>query len=507
MKASMSLQRKLLLSFFAILLVLLSLLGISQHLNMKKYLINSKIRELQARCHSMDLKLLSSITDTNQSNKDLFTLASSLTDRIINVLVIDSTGALSYKIDNTEKSFNSEKSEFTNHKVSKDFARFKPIPISEVPIFSASEYTTLLNESGNLENKYQIIEQNGCSQIMIWRKIGDPNSPSGLIQLSASISDIEEILHKQLFIFIGISISVLILGWFIGRFIFRKVLLPVNKMTADVEKIETADEKIRLTESTGIVEIDTLSHSFNNMLDRIKLSFDKEQQTNEKMKQFISNASHELRTPLTSISGFVEVLLMGAAKNEDQLNSSLESILSESNRLTKLVNDLLSLSRLDQQLIIRNEEESLNHILCELHPQLQILAGKRQVIYNINTDATIIANKDHIKQVILNIFQNAVRHTDHLQGKIELDVYLKYIDDINYVVLSITDNGSGIKKEHLQKIFHRFFRGESHRSRNSGGYGLGLSIVKSIIDSIGGKIEVESVVNVGTTFRVYFIAL
>ena len=112
-------------------------------------------------------------------------------------------------------------------------------------------------------------------------------------------------------------------------------------------------------------------------------------------------------------------------------------------------------------------------------------------------------NGNQIKQVIFNLAQNAVLHTDKLKGIIKISTNVEKIESEQYAVLKVSDNGTGISKENISKIYDRFFRGESHRSREQGGYGLGLSIVKSIIDSNRGYIRVESEVGLGTTFKVY----
>lgn len=125
------------------------------------------------------------------------------------------------------------------------------------------------------------------------------------------------------------------------------IILDIMLPGMTVEQINVGQLHTRLPKDNGQLEIDKLSNSFNNMLERIETSFEKEQYIKEKMRRFVSDASHELRTPLTSIHGFVEVLLRGAAKNEKQLNLALNSILLESERLTKLVNDLLMLTKLD----------------------------------------------------------------------------------------------------------------------------------------------------------------
>jgi two-component system OmpR family sensor kinase len=240
------------------------------------------------------------------------------------------------------------------------------------------------------------------------------------------------------------------------------------------------------------------------MLEGIEVSFQKEMSIKEKMRQFVSDASHELRTPLTSIHGFVEVLLRGAAKNEEQLHLALNSILIESERLTKLVNDLLLLNRLDIDAEKDMHSEKISDIIEEVYPQLNILSGERKIELKLKDDVFVYGNRNKIKQVIFNLVQNAVKHTDEKNGCITISVDNALGSSKDYVLLKVKDNGTGITEEHLGKIFDRFFRSEAHRSRKDGGYGLGLSIVKSIVDAHGGKIQVKSEVGIGTTFYVFF---
>lgn len=253
-------------------------------------------------------------------------------------------------------------------------------------------------------------------------KSWDLDSPSGLIQLSTPIDDITSILDRQEYVHISLSIMILIVGTILGITIFNRTLKPLYKITDTVEGISVTDLHTRLTEESGQLEINRLSKSFNIMLERIETSFEKEQIIKEKMRRFVSDASHELRTPLTSIHGFVEVLLRGAAKNQEKLDLALNSILMESERLAKLVNDLLILTRLDQHPVVEIKKENLNDVINEIIPQLQILSKDRTLDIELKDYIDVYINKNQIKQVIFNITQNAVIHTDKEKGVITISV-------------------------------------------------------------------------------------
>ena len=294
-----------------------------------------------------------------------------------------------------------------------------PVPLP-IPQLSQNDYIKLLHQHGTLEGYRLFKDENKNLQIVAWRKIGDLNSPSGLIQISISAKSVQDILFHQLYIYIGSSILVLIIGAILGGTVFKYTLKPLHNVTNTVAQIDVEQLNMRLPLETGQLEIDRLSIAFNNMLERIETSFEKEQYIKEKMRQFISDASHELRTPLTSIHGFVEVLLRGAAKNEKQLDLALNSILMESERLTKLVNDLLLLTKLEQKVTVEMHSENISDIIKEIYPQLQILSGERKVDLHLQDNILVKVNRNQIKQVIFNLVQNSIRHTDEKNGIITI---------------------------------------------------------------------------------------
>ena len=325
----------------------------------------------------------------------------------------------------------------------------------------------------------------------------------GLVQISTTVEPIYIMLLNQIYFYIVASIIIIILGILIGRSVLKHTLKPLYNLTNTLERVTVGQLNMRLPVDNGQFEIDSLSDAFNGMFKRIETSFEKEQYIKEKMQRFISDASHEMRTPLTSIHGFVEVLLRGAAKNEKQLDLALNSILTESERLTKLVNELLMLTKLDQQIKPEMKNENIKDIIEEIYPQLQILAGERKIDLKLKDNLLVKANRNQIKQIIYNLVQNAIQHTDEKNGVVSISVNSIDKPSGSFLVLKIKDNGTGIPEKDLNEIFDRFFRSEVHRSRKHGGYGLGLSIVKSIVDAHLGEIRVSSELDKGTSFSIF----
>lgn len=224
----------------------------------------------------------------------------------------------------------------------------------------------------------------------------------------------------------------------------------------------------------------------------------KRQELDNMRKEFVANVSHELKTPLTSIKSYTETLLDGALEETELAKSFLQVVNSEADRMNGLVRDLLQLSRLDSKKVQWNKKNNdLIKIARDAVKKMEITAQNKNQKLTFNTDYEFIsinADKDRIEQVIMNIISNSIKYTSN-EGKIQVDVY----KDKNYVITSIKDNGIGIPKKALGRLFERFYRVDKARSREMGGTGLGLSIAKQIVVAHNGEIQVESKEGVGTT--------
>jgi signal transduction histidine kinase len=231
----------------------------------------------------------------------------------------------------------------------------------------------------------------------------------------------------------------------------------------------------------------------NRSIHPIKEAFDKQ-------KQFIADASHELKTPLAVINTNVDVLL---SNNEDSIKNQskwLYYIKSEVERMSTLTNSLLYLTQInysDKKMIFTNFNlsEAIENVILTM--EAVIFENNIFLNYDIEPNLIIHGNIEQIKQVAIILLDNALKYTNS-KGKV--DVSLKRLH--NNVILTVTNTGEGIPEEHINKIFDRFYRIDKSRARKSGGYGLGLSIAKAIIDEHNGRIFADSILNVRTTFTV-----
>lgn len=338
------------------------------------------------------------------------------------------------------------------------------------------------------------------SVLVVLAAVPDGINPIGVVQVSVFVEPLQHVLFEQLFIFILLALGAVISGFLTMLPVLRKTLTPLSKMVETVGRINAGNLDERFSNIQSQTEIELLSHSFNDMLERLEGAFRAEREAKERMRQFIADASHELRTPLTSMHGFLEVLLRGAKTNPDQLERALRSMYGESERINKLVDNLLLLARLDREPTYDTKEGTLDTVIHEMEPQLRLLAKDRRVEFDLQHGVFLNFSADQIKQVILNLFQNAVQHTDPLSGVIR--VSLQSLPTA--VRLSVEDNGPGIPIGHQARLFQRFYRVDSARSRKHGGSGLGLAITKSIVENHGGTIDVVSEAKHGTTFRIHF---
>jgi len=341
--------------------------------------------------------------------------------------------------------------------------------------------------------------RNGELLRVVTLRAKDPDgSGTYFIRLGYSLESFQKTTRRTL-ILLGIAIPLaLLLGSYGGLLLANQALRPVDRMTRAAEHIAAGDLSERVPEQSQMDEMGRLAVTFNDMISRLQAAF-------ERQKQFTSDASHELRTPLAVMRGDIEITLRRERSNEEYkraLTSNLEEIM----RLSRLVEDLLTLARGDTgQIELRCEPVDM-HALCQrMAEYISPLADQREqtLIYDPPTgavNAPVIVNADvlRIKQLLLNLLDNAIKYTEP-RGKITLGLKTEE----NVAIITVTDTGRGIPEEDLPHIFERFFRRSAKTAdRSAAGFGLGLSIVKWIVDSHGGRIEAKSEVGKGTEFIV-----
>ncbi|MFZ4451352.1 sensor histidine kinase [Salibacterium aidingense] len=475
-KRPSSLRAQLLVRMLLILSFILFIIGIFQYFVMKEFLYNNEAESLQARLMSMPVERM--INDGMFPEPPEQGEPDSLFVEEYSLALIESGG---------------------------DAINLLGEEGLAPPQLSDEEYQEVLeNMAEPSQIQHQIIqEEKGREQLMVFRPAAQnprniESSRTDIIQMGVSTSPLQQVLWRQLLTFITLSLLALLGGLVIYFSVIRRTLRPLSNIVEAVQHIDATRLNETIPGQQGQEEMDRLSESFNQMLQRLERSFEYEKETKEQMRRFIADASHELRTPITSVHGYLEVLMRGAANNPEQLSNALYSMHGETKRVIKLVEELLLLAKLDQTPELQLKRTDIHALVWDMKPQLTFLAGDRNTVFTLAEEVDAECDEDKIRQVILNLFYNAVDHTDAEHGKIVL--FLEKAG--SHVKLTIEDNGPGIREANLPHIFDRFYRADPSRTRKRGGAGLGLAISKAIIEAHHGKISVKSKEGEGTTFIV-----
>ena len=279
-------------------------------------------------------------------------------------------------------------------------------------------------------------------------------------------------------------------------FTIASALRPLREVERAAQDIKSGDFSKRLLESAPEkTEIGRLNRSLNAMLDSIESAFRSRERTLDQMRRFVSDASHELRTPLVSVRGYAELYRMGAIKKPEQVAEAMARIESEAIRMSALVEQLLTLTRLDE--LAKLELTSTD--LAQLAANVAADAGVANpaVRFEVVGEAKALVDADKFRQVLVNLVANASRF-----APADSEVTIEISTDTKLCRVKVVDHGDGIPDELKDKVFERFYRVDNSRNRESGGSGLGLSIVRSIIAAHGGEIRVLDTPGGGATFEI-----
>jgi len=301
-------------------------------------------------------------------------------------------------------------------------------------------------------------------------------------------------LENLLYILCFILPIILIFAVIGGNFVIYKSFLPIENILVELKQINANDLSARLQTTKSKDEINQLINEVNNLLSRLENSF-------ERISQFSSDASHELKTPLTIIKGEIEVTLR-KDRTIDEYKQSLKTSLDEILGIEQTINDLLFLAKNEQDLIIDKQEEFyLDELSDEAINELKNFAKlhKVEVTLEVEDSLELIGFPNLLKIAIKNLLKNAIQFSNE-----NSKVIIKIFRENDFLNISIQDFGIGIPLNEQKKIFEKFYRTDKSRSKNSGGTGLGMSIMKKIVDIHKGRISLISQENIGTTITLSF---
>ena len=337
-----------------------------------------------------------------------------------------------------------------------------------------------------------------------WRAVSVRGSNGELITVAIDLSDIQSTVRSLIWLQAGIGTAVLVVLGIAGYWVVQRSLQPLVEVEETAAAIAEGRLASRVPQGDPGTEVGQLAIALNGMLARIQhavaasdASAEQAHVSEDRMRRFITDASHELRTPLTTIRGFAELYRQGAAKDVEMLMSRIES---ESRRMGGLVEDLLLLAQLDAQRPLERTRVDLLSLASDAVHDAQSIAPARMITMEVLDGPgtpELLGDEARIRQVLGNLMANALQHTPETA---RITVRVGTVADD--VVLEVADEGPGLDPVDAQRVFERFYRTDSSRTRASGGTGLGLSIVDSLVRAHDGRVSVVTARDLGCRFRV-----
>lgn len=330
-----------------------------------------------------------------------------------------------------------------------------------------------------------------------WR-IYTQKTDSGVMVTGSSAKATSDITN-QLFRFNGIIIlSTLLILTFLASVMLTRNLRPLNELEAEARKVTAGDLSVRVPQMHPSTEVGALAEALNSMLEKLESAFSEleasrtEALDNEaRTRQFTNDMSHELRTPLTSIRGFAQ---LGALDHPE--DHSYAKINEEAIRMSALVDDLMMLAKLERTQNRPSEAFDLVAAALDVADSLAP-SDERKVDVEFTSGVPVVLDPEAFRQILTNLVVNALHYTSG-----DVKVVLDQTETL--AIVKVIDQGPGLSAEDAEKVFERFYRVETSRSRNTGGSGLGLSIVKSLIGDLGGDLTLETSPDTGSVFTITF---
>jgi two-component system OmpR family sensor kinase len=324
----------------------------------------------------------------------------------------------------------------------------------------------------------------------------DPED-SGITVVAVPLSDVDQTLQRLLLVEALVIAGVLLALGLTAFYVVRLGLRPLDRMEVTAGEIAAGELSRRVSPATPRTEVGRLGLALNGMLDRLEEAFARRKTSEERLRQFLADASHELRTPLASIRGYAELFRMGATRSPQDTELAMRRIEEEAKRMGILVEDLLTLARLDEEPALRRERVDLAKLARDAVRDARATAPERPISVSAPGSAVVSGDPHQLHQVVANLMHNALVHTP-AGSAIEVAVQ----PGEHEVTISVRDHGRGLSAAAQERLFDRFWRAEAGRERGKAGAGLGLAIVSEILDAHGGTITAANAPGGGALFVV-----
>lgn len=330
-----------------------------------------------------------------------------------------------------------------------------------------------------------------------YRVYAESYGSNTVVAAAVPLHDVDQTLHRLLvvegLVIAAILAALAALAWWLVRIGLR----PLDRMGATAGAIAGGDLSRRVETATPRTEVGRLGLALNGMLDRLEQAFAERQASEDRLRRFLADASHELRTPLASIRGYAELFRIGAARDPENTEKAMTRIESEAARMGVLVEDLLTLARLDEVRDVVREPVDAGRLAGDAVDDARATAPDRHIELRTAGPLTVQGDPHQLRQVLGNLLRNALVHTPPGTG-IEVDA----TGDGQSVTLEVRDHGPGLPDGAGDELFDRFWRAEGGRERGKAGAGLGLAIVAGIVHAHGGEVHASDAPGGGARFVV-----
>ncbi len=373
--------------------------------------------------------------------------------------------------------------------------------VTQIAAFGADRSVvrhTVRIDPGVLDNKAHTFTASAPVSGARYRMQVTPLPGGGHFAIAIPLKDVDATVSRLDRVLLIVSLLSLLIVALAAAILVRIGLRPLSRMGETADKIAAGDLAQRVTPDENRTEIGQLGHSLNRMLGQIEQGYLEREESAARLQQFVADASHELKTPLTSIRGYAELFRRGAADNPADLAMVMTRIEAESIRMGGLVEDLLLLAKLDEGTEPRHDPVDLADLARDAVADARAAApGHTVVLEAPDTEVVARGDENRLRQVLANLVTNATSHTP---AGTTVTVTVQH--DADAAILRVADDGPGIPPDLVSRVFERFYRADPSRTRATGGSGLGLSIVASIVEGHAGTVAVESAGESGTTFTV-----
>ena len=301
---------------------------------------------------------------------------------------------------------------------------------------------------------------------------------------------------------ISVIVILLICVVVVRRYVYKEIVRPISELNVAMKKIAEGNLDYRM-ENKYDSEMGEVFNNYEEMRLKLKESTTEMMENEEHNRELVSNISHDLKTPITSIKGYVEGIMDGVADTPEKMDRYIKTIYNKANDMDRLINELTIYSKIDNNRILYNFQRiNVSDYFGDCVDEVGLDLESKNIKLNFDNlipdDTMVIADPEQMKRVINNIIGNSIKYMDKDLTKEQGMIEIRLLDDIDSIRIEIEDNGRGIAARDLGRIFERFYRTDASRNSSRGGSGIGLSIVKKIIEDHGGYIWATSKEGEGT---------